>query len=412
MKVWYITSRFPAPSEVFASLDVRELRASGADVEVLSLRGPHPKVSKMAEERGLEPAWFSHNSLLRSLAGIAFALGHPRVALWSLREIAARLRGRQLWVSLLILPRAWQILARAMRERPDVVHVYWGHYPALVGHLVQRWLPDTAVSISFILYDLETRYPLSRLVAQRAEVVRSVCAYNVPIIEEFADLPPGRVDVIYDGLDLARIDRLASTQAKQPKRVVACGRLVPVKRMDLALEAFARAARSHPEASLVVLGEGPERARLERLARAHGIADRVDFRGHVSHDEVIVEMARAEALLLMSEDERLANVVKEAMACRTVPIVTATPGIEELMEDGVHGFVAGSGDIAGAAAALEGVLGGAAATAHLLEAGRKRIEEDFALDACASRYLSLWRRALSLREPARPVERESVLVSS
>ena len=82
-------------------------------------------------------------------------------------------------------------------------------------------------------------------------------------------------------------------------------------------------------------------ARDERLARALGIRESVEFRGQVTYDSVLAALASAEVLLFLSrhEAERLPNVVKEAMASRCICIVSRTPGIEELIPNGRIGFI-------------------------------------------------------------------------
>jgi glycosyltransferase involved in cell wall biosynthesis len=93
------------------------------------------------------------------------------------------------------------------------------------------------------------------------------------------------------------------------------------------------------DTTLVLMGEGPERPRLEKMACEWGMQGAVIFRGHVPHDEVLTEMSAAEVFLLLSRSERLPNVAKEAMASGCVCIVTETEGIDELITHGKSGFI-------------------------------------------------------------------------
>ena len=113
--------------------------------------------------------------------------------------------------------------------------------------------------------------------------------------------------------------------------------------MEDVIRAFARVAVEDPNTELVILGDGPERQRLEEFAATLGVADAITFRGHVPHHDVFEELAQAELFIFLSSSERLPNVVKEAMACRCLVVTTATLGIDELLTDGVHGWVVPAG---------------------------------------------------------------------
>ncbi|WP_404477872.1 glycosyltransferase [Novosphingobium sp. BL-52-GroH] len=111
-----------------------------------------------------------------------------------------------------------------------------------------------------------------------------------------------------------RLRRLARVERRPPSAwgmgYLAAGRLVPQKNYPLLLRAFAAAARA--EDTLTIAGEGPERARLEALAQALGIAGRVRFAGHVASIDPLLETA--DAMVLSSDYEGLPGVVVEALA--------------------------------------------------------------------------------------------------
>lgn len=136
--------------------------------------------------------------------------------------------------------------------------------------------------------------------------------------------------------------------------ILCAGRLVAQKDFALALAAFARLER--PAARLVLLGDGAERAALERLAMRLGIAGRVEFAGHVA--DIAPWLARADLFLLSSRFEGYPAVLVEALAAG-VPVVATrcSPAIDEILADPSFGRVAASTPEA-LAAAIEAVLGG------------------------------------------------------
>ena len=146
---------------------------------------------------------------------------------------------------------------------------------------------------------------------------------------------------------------VVAPNAATGRLIVAAGRLAPEKGFDLAIRAFA--ALSDRSARLAILGEGPERARLEALAQAQGVADRVDFPGYVA--DIRPWLDRARLFLLSSWYEGYGAVVVEALAAGRPVVATAcTPAAYELLDGAAAGAVAPLGDAAALAEALSRVI--------------------------------------------------------
>jgi colanic acid/amylovoran biosynthesis glycosyltransferase len=415
-RVCYVTMQFPAPSETFATNDVRWLRQRGLAVSVHGLRGAHPKMATLLQERRLAGLDLTHNSVMSSVRGIAYGLTAPLRLLRTVGWLVSVNRGRwrQLLRSLVLLPRAYDILASIRREKPDVVHVYWAHYPAMVGHLVQTYLPNLVTSISFVAYDLEMEYGGSASVAQRADVVRTLAFANIDHVASAFGVDAQSVQVVYDGIDVERIDAAANGCSKVPGRMVTVGRLTEAKGMYEVLEVFASVVRRAPHARLRVLGDGPEASRLRRRARELGISAAVDFLGHVSQERVMEELAQAQILLLLTKasGERLPNVVKEGMASRCVCVTTTSHGVSELLANGVHGFIVPPGEVEEPARIVGRILTGELDVSALVEEAHRHVRANFDLNKSCIRYLEHWRRALLRRRAATLVESGEELMAS
>jgi len=411
---------FPATSETFACLEVRTLREAGLSVSVYALRpagirgedepfgfftsrARGREAAQLLADRGLGDLPVNHTTSLALLRGSWVAVTHPSTLLDLLAWLWRRnwQSPRHLIKSLVLVPRCLDIFSSIRRARPDVVHLFWGHYPTIVGYLVHRHLPDVVLSMFLGAYDLNRCYPGSAAVARAADVVWTHCRHNVRGIAALA-VPSSRLRVAYRGVDVEAFFHRGSR--KVPRRVVTAGRLLPQKGMDDVLMAFAKVHGRWPEASLVVLGDGPERSRLVSRARALGIGSAVTFRGHVGHDQVRQEMASAEVFVLLSKSasERLPNAVKEAMASRCACVVTNTPGIEELVEDGLSGLLVPYGDVEGAARQIAHLLHDPERAAAVASVAQERVCAQFDVRRSIRAYQECWTELLQRRPHESP----------
>lgn len=357
MDVLLATMVFPWPSEAFVGVEVRALRAAGAGVRVRALRSSHPRARELLRDWQLADLDLGSWSVGSVVAGLGFALGQPVKVARTLGWLVAHAWRRPVLLArcLLLLPRLFAIFAECQARPPDVLYLYWGHYPAVLGYMVKRWLPRVHVALSLNAYDLVYAFPPSRALAARADSLWTITEANLPALAAFG-VDPARVHVALHGIELAQVP--AGTGPKDPARFVTVARLEENKGVDDVIRAFADVAASHPAASLAVIGEGPDRPRLEAIARQAGVPDRVEFTGGVGHTRVYAELARASALVLLSRSpaERLPNAVKEAMACRCLCIVTETPGIGFLLGALRTPMIVAQGDRAAAARWMDAVL--------------------------------------------------------
>ena len=215
-------------------------------------------------------------------------------------------------------------IASIIRRRPLVItwlevwDAYWSDYigptRGCIGKMVEQLtmrLPEGMVAISQ---------------KTKSDLVR--CKVN-----------PQLIDVIPVGIDLERIMNIAPS----PKAtdVLFAGRLIQEKRVDLLLAALAIAKTDFPTISCVIIGDGPERESLERLAAELGLSENVDFTGFVDQDGLTAQMKSSKVLVLPSVREGFGLVIVEANACK-LPVISIShemSAVRELIQDGVNGFL-------------------------------------------------------------------------
>ncbi len=161
--------------------------------------------------------------------------------------------------------------------------------------------------------------------ARRADAVITVCnALRDEVVAMGIDAD--RVVSLRNGVDL-QLFRPTERKANPMFTLLAVGHLVPVKAQDLIIGALTLL----PDVRLVLAGDGPDRAKLENLARELKVSDRVSFLGAVPQAQLRAHYGAADALVLSSSREGWANVLLEAMACGTPVVASRVYGTPEVV---------------------------------------------------------------------------------
>lgn len=173
------------------------------------------------------------------------------------------------------------------------------------------------------------------------------------------------------------------------------GRLVPEKGVDVLL----RAVQACPApVSVLIVGDGPEKARLQALAAQLALGDRCRFLPAVPYDEVPNYLSALDMLVLPSRTtprwkEQFGRVLAEAMACRVAVIGAESGAIPEVIHDAGRTFP--EGDVAALAGVLAELAGDDAQRRALAERGYQRARALYSVETLAGQLLDVWRRCAS-----------------
>jgi glycosyltransferase involved in cell wall biosynthesis len=219
---------------------------------------------------------------------------------------------------------------------------------------------------------LPRRVLTRRLVLRRATVVLPSRLLERIALQVWR-LPPARLRCIPNGVDLARFAPRAGDRGEGPIVIGTVAALRPEKNLPRLLDAFARVAAARP-ARLVIVGDGPERPRLEALAAAAGLAAQVEFAGHIADPAALYR--RLDIFALSSDTEQMPISVLEAMASG-LPVAATDVGDVRAMLDPAQGGLVVPHDAAALAEALLRLAADPARRAALGAANRSRAEAAF-----------------------------------
>lgn len=302
----------------------------------------------------------------------------------------------------------WEILRAAMRFlRGKNIQVFHSHrYKENLLAALLAWRLDVPVLI-------RTRHgmvePLKGLKEVKQTLIQGVDRLTarwtvdrvISVSREMAgrlgrDLGPEKVITIPNGIDFgqARSD-LTPAEARERLRIPAgcrvigaAGRLEPVKRLDIFLEAALQISREVPTARFVIAGEGREQARLQALARKLGLPDRVRFLGH--RDDIFDVLRAMDILVVSSDHEGLPMVLLEALAMGLTVVGRNVGGIPEVVENGVTGILVQSNSPAELASACLEVLSDEEHRCRLGGAARNFVREHFSAESGERHVVELY----------------------
>jgi glycosyltransferase involved in cell wall biosynthesis len=393
-RVAFVLKGYPRLSETFIAQEIAALERLGLGILIVSLRLPTDERRHPVHDEIRAPVLYLPEYLYRGVRRVWRAWREVRHwqtyratrAQW-LRDLArdptpSRVR------------RFGQALVLAAELPADVerLHAHFLHTPASVTRyaaLLRRmpWSGSAHAKDIWTTPEWEKREKLAS-----CDWLVTCTSTNQAHLAALA--PPGRVQIVYHGIDLARFPRMPAARsggrngsdAGDPVVLLSVGRLVEKKGTDLLLDALSRLPQAL-QWRLVHVGGGPLKESLQRRARALGIEKRIAWRGALAQREVLQEYRAADLFVLASRIARdgdrdgLPNVLMEAQSQGLACIATRVSAIPELIDNGATGVLVDAESPDQLAQQLARLIRDPALRAELGRAGQSRLSERFALEA-------------------------------
>ena len=359
----------------------KSFHLGGTEVQVLELlRGLPSRYDVrvgVLEEVGplLESVWqlgiFPEEFRIRhSLARPGTAVQIARIALWLQRHRIDLVHAHDFYSSVLVVPAAKMAGVKVIVGRLDLAHWHGPGQRALLRQVTRA---------------------ADHVVANDEAIRRMVIAEGVP---------PEKVTVISNGIDLARFDRRMAEEPEAavpptgglPVVVQVANMSHPVKRQEDLLAALSIVNAERPRLHAFFVGDGKRRPALQRLARELGVAQVAHFLGR--RMDVPALYARAQLGVSCSSAEGLSNAVIEGMAARLPMVVTSVGGNPDLILDGDRGLVVHPGRPMEMAQALRRLLDSPKERRRMGERARAFVEQRLTLRRMIAEHDALYREVL------------------
>lgn len=392
----YLFTTFPKNTETFLQREIIALRAHGAELRIYSLWGGGGSF------RGQPVQRFSKWRLLTLLWLIPYeAYRRPEVLKQLLRGLFTRRAPSFLnfWENMLGAGFACIFAREFRRDKPAWVHAAWGGAPATAAWLL--WRLDghrfSAAAHAYDIFEHGGDWWLADKLEHAAFIHTSTEMGRRALAER--RLPAEKIVCIRRGLD--RLPVLKSIRSvRAPLHLVCVARLVEKKGLDRQLRIYAALRAAGVPFAARIVGEGPLRAELEKLAGHLGIASDVAFTGHLPQHEVWNQLAWADVLLHTGvvapsgDRDGLPNVIPEAMSAGVLVMTSPAAATTEAITHGVTGLVGSVDRPEEWVSGLRRLSVDDVFAEKLQLAARRWVEENFDAHKNGARLLAEFRRVL------------------
>jgi len=294
----------------------------------------------------------------------------------------------------------------ARYARLDLMHVHYAVPNAASAILARQILSPQPLPVVTTLHGTDVTLvgndpsylETTRWAVLNSDAVTAVSDWLRRATEEQLCLEDHPIEVIPNFVDPERYERVKDTPgarrwARSGERIlIHVSNFRPVKRVMDVVEIFLRVKREMPT-RLLLVGDGPDRARVESRCRAEGCCDAVTFLGQLQSVEEV--MVGADLFLLPSENESFGLAGLEAQACELPVVGTAIGGIPEVVEHGTTGLLYPLGDVDAMAAGAIALLSDPVRHRAMARAARERALARFAEVDVVGRYRALYERVLA-----------------
>jgi colanic acid/amylovoran biosynthesis glycosyltransferase len=411
LRIAYLISRYPTISHTFILREIAELRRLGADIHTISVNPPDRPLEQLSEDERSEAATTLCLKTMRKaqIAGALWRTLNSRPAgLLAGLQLAFRLGGTDLKaVSMRLFYLAEAMLTGDFLRRQEIphLHVHFATPAATVALFVKEVF---GIPFSMTVHGPDEFYDVhSHHLPEKIAAASFLCTIGSFCRSQLMKLSApehwSKMEISPLGVDpqLFRPREIRPIRSGSRFRILCLGRLVTAKGQAVLLDAVRILARRGQPVLATFAGDGPDRQRLETMAREYGVDKQVTFLGGVNPDTVRDLYAACDAFVLPSFAEGIPVVLMEAMAMEVPCVTTVINGIPELITSGESGLLVSPSDAVQLADAIQTLIDDAPRRQALGKAGRRKVIASYNLTRNVAHLHSIFRRRLGAGEEVR-----------
>ncbi len=303
-----------------------------------------------------------------------------------------------------VLSGLWHSLLQAREFQPDIVHIFFGIPDGPIG-----WALKRAYGLPYLISlrgadvpsDEVKRFakhyrllrPFIRWLWNDADALVAVSnGLREYAFQTTPDLP---IEVIPNAIELSVFTPPLRRNGDGPVKLLFVGRFNAFKNVEKLIEAVGRLKEMGADNfELQLVGEGERRASVERMVIDKGLTRQVRFLGWVDRDSIVERYRQADLFVTATTWEGMPNTVLEGMACGLPVVATRASGLEELVREGVNGYLVNINDTTALAERMFALINNPYERRRMSKESRKIAEQEFAWEYIAEQYQKIYQRIL------------------
>ncbi len=391
-----VVSRFPLITETFILREIIELERQGQPIRLVPLLRETPPVVHREAEPWIGKALYSPFLSITILAANARAFRRgPRRYLSLLARVFFRsLPSSNLFFGALgVFPKSVYLAERLAAEGVGHVHAHFATHPATAAYII-HYLSGISWSFTAHAHDIFVHQAMLEEKIRAASFVRAISDFNRAFLHDrYPSAAEGRIHMVRVGIDPGPPPSASPAKSAEKPHFLSVAALKPYKGISVLIDACAILKREGLRFLCDVVGEGPERQRLERQIRDRALEGFVRLVGAEPQHRVAERMRARDVFVLASvvapdgQMEGIPVALMEAMSLEKPVVASSLSGIPELVENEVSGLLVAPGDAEAVARALLRLVEDPALARDLGRRARERVLSKFRLDASVSRLL-------------------------
>lgn len=380
MDIVYYLYNFPKISETFILNEIAELENKGHNIAIFALNRPETEIEhEELEELGAEiyypefPGYSDFIDLIKPNSLKPAFLKTLNISSGVKNKLVQAHRATELI----------EFIERADME-PDLIHTHFSTKSKTPVYTVSE-LKNIPWTIEVHAYDIFQKDTIrfSRKFLRKPDTVITISEYNKNYLREKFSLETP----IYTVPVSINTEKFSPQGLEEKNKIVSVARLVEKKGLEYGIEAFAEVKDEFPQLEYDIIGKGELMSELKEEAEKLEVIEDVNFRGHVSDEELVKSMEEAKIFLLPcivaenGDRDGIPTVLKESMSLKTPCISTGVSGIPELIEDGEDGFVCEPKNIKEIASKIQKLIKSEDKRSEMGEKARQKIISEHSVSA-------------------------------